>query len=264
MSQYVVYALCDPRFSEGDRRRAFYIGKSTTGTKRIEQHASNASLLRDDRYNWQKATRIRELLNLFGGLGYTIEILEELPSPPEGASLEQRLPYASALGLAERHYIKRARESGSELLNRTDGGENVVGPNVGKKLSAEVCRQMSVRLSGQGNPFFGRTHSAETRKKLSDINTGKKHSPEQNAKLSAAMKGRTFSAETRHLISEQKKGEKNPFFGKTHSDEAKKAMSDKRRGYKHPLYGKPRSPETLRKMAEGSKRAWAVRKANGT
>ena len=79
----------------------------------------------------------------------------------------------------------------------------------------------------------GKTHSEETRKKMSEANKsknnpmyGKTHSEETRKKMSEAKKGKTLSEKTRKKISEANKGENNPMYGKTHSEEARKKMSE--------------------------------------
>jgi group I intron endonuclease len=59
--------------------------------------------------------------------------------------------------------------------------------------------------------------------------------PEYNISLnpSAPMSGRTHSDESRQKISDAKKGENNPMFGKKHSDETKQKMSDAQQGNTH-------------------------------
>lgn len=85
------------------------------------------------------------------------------------------------------------------------------------------------------NGMSGRTHSEETRKKLSDHRktmTGEK----------ASMWGKTHSKEARKKLSDYRKtmtGEKNPMFG--------------RRGEKSPIYGITRNEETRKKMSEHAK-----------
>lgn len=83
---------------------------------------------------------------------------------------------------------------------------------------------------GASNGMFGKSHTDEAKKKISDANIGKvrrigfKLSPEQIKALSDCAKLRT--------------GEKNPFFGKTHSQETKKILSEARKG-KTPANAKP-------------------------
>jgi group I intron endonuclease len=78
-----------------------------------------------------------------------------------------------------------------------------------------------------GRGFNGRTHSAETKEKLSDLNKGKysgadnpfygqHHTEETKAKISAANKKKAFN-----------RGENNPFYGKKHSEETIALMKEK-------------------------------------
>ena len=75
------------------------------------------------------------------------------------------------------------------------------------------------------NPFFGKTHSAESRAKMSASRTGKKASEETKAKMRAA-----------------RQGSGNSFFGKKHTEEAKILISENRSGKclgeENPLFGK--------------------------
>ncbi len=69
-------------------------------------------------------------------------------------------------------------------------------------------------LKGEKNPMYGKHHSEESIKKMSETK-----------------KGHTTSEETRMKISESNKGEQS-MLGKHHSEEAKKKMSEKRKGRK--------------------------------
>ena len=93
-------------------------------------------------------------------------------------------------------------------------------------------------------------------------NRGKTHSKETKRKISEANKGKTLSEETKRKISEAKKGEKHPNYGKTfsHSEETKRKMSEAMKGENHPMYGKTpwnkgktHSEEAKRKMSEAKK-----------
>lgn len=93
------------------------------------------------------------------------------------------------------------------------------------RMNPHFAVEHSERCKGEGNPFYGKSHSAETIKLLSDMNTGRTVSDEVRAKISAAQMGREFSDETRAKISERQTGESNSFYGKTHSDETKAKIS---------------------------------------
>ena len=77
---------------------------------------------------------------------------------------------------------------------------------------------------GERNPFYGKKHTDETRKSLSD------------------------AAKVRMV------GENNPFYGKTHTDETRKALSNalkgKLVGEKNPFYGKKHTDETKEKIRQ--------------
>jgi len=182
VSKYLIYALIDP-----DSGRAFYVGKSTEGDYRARRHVIASALRQDDRMNPPKAVLIRALQARHGGLGYEIQVLAELPGPARGASAPERLPHASALGLLERVMIRAMRTAGAELLNRTDGGENVVGTFSGKRHSVKIRAQISASK-------IGFRHSPESLRRMSKVKAGNQYgkghkvSPEARQKISAAMK----------------------------------------------------------------------------
>lgn len=82
----------------------------------------------------------------------------------------------------------------------------------GISASDDTKNKMSISHKGEKNCFYGKHHTPETKKLLSEIN-----------------KIRNYT------------GENNPFYGKRHTEEVKKRMSElasKRTGSKNPNYGK--------------------------
>jgi len=109
-----------------------------------------------------------------------------------------------------------------EIRNRntmTPNGYNlVVGFNTANiEISDETRALMSARSKGENNPMFGKTHTPEVRKLLSEINTGRPLPATQKAAISKSLKG---------LMA----GEKHPWFGKHHTEEAKKSISEAAKG----------------------------------
>ena len=87
----------------------------------------------------------------------------------------------------------------SEETKRKIGEANKISLK-GNTWSDEQRELMSKMFSGENNPFYGKTHSEETKQKIS-----------------SALKGKH-------------KGEKHPFYGKTHSQDSLNKMSQNRRG----------------------------------
>jgi len=119
----------------------------------------------------------------------------------------------------------------------------ILGP-----LPEETRRKISKAVSGDKNGFYGKTHSEETRAKLSAANKGK---PAYN-------KGQKMPEEQRlNLI------ENHPMRGKQHTETSKRKMSDSQKGLnagenngmfgktgeQNPFFGKKHTPETLAKIA---------------
>ncbi len=218
MSHYLIYALIDPR----DRSR-FFVGKSTSGTTRPRAHGSPSVLRDSDRSNPAKARLIRELQS--SGLRYEIEVLEYLPAPDKTSTPVQRLPFGVALGLAERRWIANGRAARWPLLNRTDGGENVVGPTAGVSPSLETRAKLSKALKG-------RVLSEAHKNAIALGRTGCKVSAAGSAKLSMARAGKP-------------KGKQRP--------EVVAARAARQTGRP----GKIPSDESRARMSEAAKRAWA-------
>ena len=94
-----------------------------------------------------------------------------------------------------------------------------------KGKNSEYCRGHYIRsldtikrISGSGNPFYGRHHSKATKDHISESQFGKK-----------------LSFQARNKISESKKGKNNPMYGK--------------RGKLSPFYGKNHTEETIKKIS---------------
>lgn len=121
----------------------------------------------------------------------------------------------------------------------------------GKKHTKEFCERISLRQKislsiPENNPFFGKKHSPESLKKMSESSKGK---------YTAWNKGKTgvYSEDALKKMSEFAKQRK-------HSEASKAKILDSRKWYKHSdetkermrqaAFGKKRSEETLRKIAE--------------
>lgn len=90
----------------------------------------------------------------------------------------------------ERKLIKEFWKKGECKSNFHEGG---CGGNTGNYNSKERSKKLSdfaKSRTGEKNPMWGKTHTPEVRKKLSEINKGKKLSEEHKQKLIKANTGR--------------------------------------------------------------------------
>lgn len=95
---------------------------------------------------------------------------------------------------------------------------------------------LRLHLKGKTSPMEGKSHSEETKRKMSE-----------------AHKGKTFSEEAKRKISEAKKGHLGYFKGKKHSEETKRKISES-------CKGKTFSEEHKKKLSEAMKGKISPRK----
>lgn len=138
-------------------------------------------------------------------------------------------------------------------------------PFWGKRHTEETRRILSEKAkerTGEANPFFGRQHSEETKEKLRAANVGKKrkpHSEETKRKMSEAQKGRVRSPEHCRRISEAKRGKtRTPEQREEQSRRMLEAFASGERarpvvksGPESPNWGRKRTEEQRERMRAG-------------
>jgi hypothetical protein len=162
------------------------------------------------------------------------------------------------------------------LYNKTHGGDGCTGLvhttetkqklskfNTGKKLSGETKRKMSVRMKNL---------SQETKDKINANRKGmigKTHSVESKKKMSEKKIGKLVSDATKQKISNANKGSKHHLFGKTHSEKTKKKQSDSHKGKVRTAESIQKTLNTKRKngiliggTSESVKKGWETRRIN--
>ncbi|ABT14788.1 hypothetical protein NY2A_B389R [Paramecium bursaria Chlorella virus NY2A] len=100
-------------------------------------------------------------------------------------------------------------------------------------LSEETKKKLSEANTGEKNPFYGKQHSEETKKKNSEAIRGEKNPMFGKTGEKSPNYGKSRTDETKKKQSDAKIGEKNNMFGKQHSEETKKKQSETQLGEKH-------------------------------
>lgn len=118
------------------------------------------------------------------------------------------------------------------LLNLTDGGEGLANPSI------ETRRRIS-----EGNT--GKIVSEEVRARMSLSAMGNVIPLESRKKIGESNSRRIVSEDTRKKMSESRRGENNPSYGKTPSEDTRLKIAEGNKG-------KTRSEETRKRMSEGS------------
>ena len=152
----------------------------------------------------------------------------------------------------------RSSEKGHHLVNQTWGGEGTSGMNPYDMVDEEKREEWKRKLSkkGEDHPMYGRHHSEETRKKMSENHW-------DCSGENAYWYGKHLPKETRRKISDTikdlfKDKENHPMYGKNQTDETKERIGEKakerlKNEKNHPMYGKTHSEESKRKMSESHK-----------
>jgi hypothetical protein len=122
-----------------------------------------------------------------------------------------------------------------------------------ESIKQEYALIQSAKVTGTGNGMWGKTHSDEARRRISEANKGRVQPLDEKEKQKAAITGRKrapFSDEWREKMSKSKQGENNNRYGIKITEDTRKKMREK-------AIGRKQSAETVQKKADairGSKR----------
>lgn len=238
--RWFIYVLEDP-----DTTEVRYVGV-THGRNRLREHIYGA---RSGRERNHRACWVRALLRK--GRRPVQRIVEEGVGPLWAQS--------------EQTWIARLIAAGARLTNATSGGEGTVGRKLSRqhreKLSEAGRRRKGARLSPEARENMRRARnrrvqwekeqgikrtmpprSAETRRRMSEAQIGRKASDLTRVKLSDAH--RNPSKETRQKL-------RDAVLSRPVEQRAQFATNQR---------GVPKSPEHRSKIAEALKKAWARKK----
>lgn len=123
----------------------------------------------------------------------------------------------------ENYYIDFFRSNSAENGYNLIKGRGRCGYSLSDESKAKISIKAKERLKDkENNPMYGRNHSEETKKNISEFKKGK------------------FT------------GNDNPFYGKKHSKESRTKMSESRSGENNHFYGKCLTNEHRKKISEAN------------
>jgi hypothetical protein len=206
-----------------DTNEVFYIGRGTSN-RRINSRQNR------NKY-WH---------NIVNKVGYKTEILWE--SNPNVSKEESWLQ----AGIKEVELIKKyGRKDLGEgnLINMTDGGEGTIGKIYTEEYRKKLSESHIGIQAGEKHPLYRKGHSDDTKRKISELQKGRKLSKQHRENISKANIGRIVTEETRKKIGIRHRG-------KTISDETREKMRNTKLGKPSPKLGKKASLESKNKMRD--------------
>lgn len=160
-----------------------YIGRSTKPDYRRRAHLRNSTAPEESTIAQKVHFAIKEI----GKEHFTLEVFERYENYREACEQEV-------------FWIKFYKSDQDEF-----GYNDKLGPDGPIQLTNEQRQKLSARVSGTGNPMYGKEHSKETKERLKELSSGennpfygKTHSPETKALIGASSKGRAAGENNPH------------------------------------------------------------------
>jgi group I intron endonuclease len=198
----------------------YYIGYSTNIERRFTSHRRKLKKNCHDNIFLQRA------YNLDGEDKFKYDIIHDCDTEDEAKEIE--LQYLTDLSIRDKLYNLNYNNSGGDLLTHHPNKEEIRNKILSShketisKMTPEE-RKQKYGKPGENNGMFGKTHTDEVRKKISEINKGRQ----------SHNKGKNLSDKTKQKMSEAAKlkiGEKNAFYGKHHSEDSIQKIKEKNKG----------------------------------
>ncbi len=181
-----------------------YVGQTIGNLdRRKSDHLSSVKSIRYDSY-------FHNAIRKYGKDNFVWEIIEECNTIEE---LNER----------EKYWIEILDSISPNGYNLMSGGRNSMHH---EKTKVEMSEIRKGKYCGKKHPRYGKKHTKETLKKMSESKQGENH----------PMFGKNHTRKSLKKMREAAQGENHPMYGKTGKD--------------NPNYGKTHTEETLKKMSE--------------
>jgi group I intron endonuclease len=166
-----------------------YIGSANDIDRRLSEH------LRQLRNNKHPNIKIQNSWNKYSEENFIFNIIEY-------SDVENLL-------IREQYYLDTYLDANLDTITFEKNGYNILriaGSSRGHKMSVETKNKISISLTGEKNPFYGKTHNDETKKIMSIKKSGENN---PNYGKEGPMSGKKHNDETRKLMSISSSGSNN-------------------------------------------------------
>jgi group I intron endonuclease len=158
----------------------FYIGKSVRNPKESLNYLGSGVYLKN-------------AIHLYGKENFQKEILFETDNADELNEMEQfYIEKCNATNRSFAYNIAKGGEGGDTISNHPEKERIAKNYSEWNKSywTDDKCKERSEKYSGNGNPFYNRTHTNETKELISNTKTGVPQTGESNKKRSETLKTR--------------------------------------------------------------------------
>lgn len=219
--KYFVYKIINEELNK------YYVGSTCHIKERINRHFSELRANKHHNFNLQND------YNKYGLNAFYHKVIAEFDTDKEAKDLEQKIIDENYESI---YNIGKNANFGGDLLSYHPKKEeiiNKVSNTLKDKMSKMSKEERAFKFGhpGELNPMFGKTHTKESRKKISEANIGR--IPYNKGLSNEESLGKEKAKEISAKLSEyaQKRiGDKNPFYNKHHSEETKEKIRQASKG----------------------------------
>lgn len=218
----------------------YLITNKTNGKQYVGQtiHSAEERFVQHCKPSERNCRLLNRAIQKYGVQAFEVSVLEHVESADE---LDSR----------EIYWIEKLNTLSPNGYNLNGGGNGKGG--VSDETREKLRQAMIGKFEGEKNPFFGKHHTAETRKRMCENH--RDISGENNPNY-----GRPLSEETKGKLSQRMSGVNHPFYGKHLPEETKRKIglantgrrssAETIRRISEAKRGKPLRDETKRKLSE--------------
>lgn len=174
---------------------------------------------------------ILKALKKHGKENFKKEIIVDYPTRHEASEYERQMVTLELIQLEECYNLRCGGDNGNILSN---------------EIKSKISKTLIGKMVGKSNPFYGKTHTNETKQKISQKKIGIKLSEEHKSKL-----GR--SGKDHHLYGVT--GEANPLYGYKHSEKFCEDIRNRQLGDNNSFKGKHHTDESKLKIQNSCKQS---------